>query len=146
MRVDNASKSSHSVVTRAKAVKPRPAFPITHPMQQRTFFMLLKATAHWRALDADAQRCAFDDALMTVFNGFPDLRMRRFNAEAFHGRCSHVLVWELGVDADVSHYTAAVEALHARRFFALPLFEIVEVIAGVEDDEEEALPILSFAL
>jgi Darcynin, domain of unknown function len=115
-------------------------------MHQRTFFMLLKATAHWRALDTDAQRCVFDDALMTVFNGYPELRMSRFNAGAFHGRCSHVIMWTLEADADVSQYVAAVEALHARPFFAAPLFEIVDVIAGVEDDEDEPLPILAFAL
>ena len=115
-------------------------------MHQRTFFMLLKATAHWRALDTEAQRGVFDDALMTVFNGYPALRMSRFNAGAFHGRCSHVIVWQLVADADVRQYVAAVEALHAQPFFAAPLFEIVDVIAGVEDeDEEELLPILAFA-
>ena len=57
MRVDNASKSSHSVVTQAKAVKPRPAFPITHPMQQRTFFMLLvTSTIYVPAQHCDAVR------------------------------------------------------------------------------------------
>ena len=115
-------------------------------MHQRTFFMLLKATAHWRALDFDAQRRVFDDALMTVFNGYPDLRMSRFNASAFHGRCSHVIVWELGAGADVSQYVEAVEALHTRAFFTTPLFEIVDVISGVEDDEEEKVwPIAAFA-
>jgi hypothetical protein len=115
-------------------------------MHQRTFFMLLKATAHWRALDADAQRGAFDDALMIVFNRYPELRMSRFNADAFHGRCSHVIVWEASTDADVWQYVAAVEALHARPFFATPLFEIVDVIAAVEDDEDELLPGLAFAV
>jgi Darcynin, domain of unknown function len=112
-------------------------------MHQRTFFMLLKATAHWRALDHDAQRGVFDDALMTVFNRYPGLRMSRFNASAFHGRCSHVIVWEVADDADVWQYVAAVEALDARPFFAAPLFEIVDVIPGVEDGEEESLSSLA---
>ena len=114
-------------------------------MTQRTFFMLLKATTHWRALDSDAQRAVFDLALMTVFNGYPELRMSRFNAGAFHGRCSHVIVWELDRGADVWQYEAAVDALHSQPFFAKPLFEIVDVIPGVEDDEDELLPILAFA-
>ena len=114
-------------------------------MQQRTFFMLLKATTHWRALDTDAQRDVFDTALMTVFYGYPELRMRRFNAGAFHGRCSHVIVWELSCGADVWQYEAAVDALHTQAFFATPLFEIIDVIPGVEDDEDELLPILAFA-
>jgi hypothetical protein len=115
-------------------------------MHQRTFFMLLKATAHWRALDTDAQRGVFDDALTTVFNGYPELRMSRFNAGAFHGRCSHVIVWELIAGADVCQYVAAVEALHAQPFFATPLFEIIDVIPGVEDDDDELLPILALAV
>jgi hypothetical protein len=115
-------------------------------MHERTFFMLLKATAHWRALDPDAQRGVFDDALMTVFNGYPDLRMSRFRVGAFHGRYSHVIVWELSAGADVSQYVAAVEALHAKPFFAKPVFEIVDVIPGVEDDEEELSQGLAFAV
>jgi hypothetical protein len=115
-------------------------------MHQRTFFMLLKATAHWRALDTDAQRGVFDDILMTVFNGYPELRMSRFSAGAFHSRCSHVIVWELIAGADVSQYVAAVEALHAQPFFATPLFEIVDVIPGVEDDEEELLLVPALAM
>ncbi len=100
----------------------------------RTFFMLLKATTHWHVLDHDAQRGAFDAALMTVFNGFPNLRMRWFNAGAFHGRCTQVIVWELPLGADEWQYEAAVEALYAQPFFGAPLFEIVDVIQGVEDD------------
>jgi hypothetical protein len=115
-------------------------------MQQRTFFMLLKATAHWHALEPDAQRAVFDDTLMTVFNRYPELRMSRFNAGAFHSRCSHVIVWEVLGETEVWQYVAAVEALHGRPFFATPLFEIVDVIPGVEDDEEELLPSLSFTV
>ena len=114
-------------------------------MSQRTFFMLLKATTHWRALDTDAQRTVFDQALVTVFNGYPELRMSRFNAGAFHGRCTHVIVWELTDGADVWQYEAAVDALHAQPFFATPLFEIIDVIPGVEDDEDAPWPVLAFA-
>ena len=109
-------------------------------MTQRTFFMLLKATHHWRTLDDDARRDVFDAALMTVFNGYPELRMSRYNAGAFHGRCTHVIVWELDDSADVWQYEVAVEALHAQPFFAAPLFEIVDVIAGVADEFDEPLP------
>jgi darcynin-like uncharacterized protein len=116
-------------------------------MHQRTFFMLLKASPHWHALDDDAQRRVFDDALSLVFNGYPELRMSRYKAGAFHSRCSHVLVWELLAGAPVSQYVEAIEALHAQPFFAAPLFEIVDVIPGVQDDdEEELLPVLALAL
>jgi hypothetical protein len=112
--------------------------------------MLLKATSHWRALDRDAQGEVFDAALVTVFNGHPELRMSRFNVGAFHGRCTHLIVWELAAGADIWQYEAAVEALHAQAFFGAPLFEIIEVIAGVEDDgdacDTEALALAACAL
>jgi hypothetical protein len=114
-------------------------------MNSRTFFMLLKATAHWRVLDTDAQRAVFDGALMTVFNGFPELRMTRFSVGPFHGRCSHLIVWTLSGDADAWQFDAAIEALHQQPFFAKPLFEIVEVIAGIEDDDDELLPYQAYA-
>jgi hypothetical protein len=57
--------------------------------------MLLKATPHWRALDADAQREYSIAALMTVLQRLSGLRMSRYSAGAFHGRCTHVIVWEL---------------------------------------------------
>lgn len=118
--------------------------------RSRTIFMLLKATTHWRTLDHDAQRAVFDDALVTVFNGFPDLRMRRFDAGAFHGRCTQVIVWELARGADVWQYEAAVDALHDRPFFGAPLFEIVDVIPGIEDesllDVADPLPLEAFVL
>jgi Darcynin, domain of unknown function len=100
-----------------------------------TYFMLLQASAHWRALDRDAQRSVFDRALERVFNGYPELRMSHYASGAFHGRCSHVIVWEAG---DVAQYHAAVEALHAEPFFGAPLFEIVDVIQGVEAPDDDA--------
>jgi hypothetical protein len=91
-------------------------------------------------------RISTSSVRLGVFNCYPELRMSRFNAGAFHGRCSHVIVWEASTDADVWQYVAAVEALHSRPFFATPLFEIVDVIAGVEDDEDELRPSLAFAV
>jgi hypothetical protein len=105
---------------------------MTH--QPRTFFMLLAATRHWRELDPAARREAFDEALTIVFNGFPDLRMSHYAAGAFDARCSDVIVWETG---DAAQYHAAIALLRQRAFFGAPLFEIVEVIAGMEDDEFE---------
>jgi Darcynin, domain of unknown function len=97
-----------------------------------TFFMLLKASAQWRELSQDSQRAVFNDVLTMVFNGYPDLRMSRFCASGFHGRCTDVIVWEA---LDVTQYRAAVDALWERDFLGAPLFEIVDVIAGVEDED-----------
>ncbi|MEP7100955.1 MAG: darcynin family protein [Burkholderiales bacterium] len=100
----------------------------------RTFFMLLAATRHWRELGPAERREVFDATLAIVFDGFPDLRMSHYAAGEFDARCSDVIVWQAG---DVAQYHAAIALLRREAFFGAPLFEIVEVIAGVEDDEFE---------
>ena len=102
--------------------------------QPRTFFMLLAATRHWRELGPAERRAVFDETLAIVFNGFPDLRMSHYAAGAFDTRCSDVIVWET---SDVAQYHAAIALLRREALFGAPLFEVVEVIAGVEDDEFE---------
>jgi hypothetical protein len=111
-----------------------------------TYFMLLKATSLWHALDRDEQCAVFEQALMTVFNGYPELRMSRFNAAGLHERCTDLIVWQLAEGADAAQYDAAIEALRAQPIFAAPLFEIVDVIPGVEDEAPDALPLAAFAL
>ena len=105
--------------------------------QPCTLFMLLAATRHWRELDAAAQREVFDDALALVFDGYPDLPMSHYAAGAPGARCSDVIVWEA---RDVAQYHEAIDALHARPFFGALLFEVVELIAGVADDELDGAP------
>jgi len=92
-----------------------------------TFFMLLQATTHWRALDAE-QRAAFRErVLMLVFDGFPSLRLRQFEACAsrWDTLCAEVAVWET---TDVDEYHAAIQALHDTEYFGRPYFEVISVI------------------
>jgi hypothetical protein len=94
--------------------------------------MLLKATAHWRDLGVEERRKVFEQALDTVFNGYPDLRMTHYASGAFQGRCTDVVVWET---TDVSQYDSAVAALGGQPFFGAPMFEIVDVVAGMNSDD-----------
>lgn len=101
-----------------------------------TFFMLLASTARWRALDAAARREVFDEALALVFNGYPDLRMTHYATNASRSCCSDMIVWET---TDAAQYDEAVKALAATPLFGAPLFEIVDVIAGLADDDLDEL-------
>jgi Darcynin, domain of unknown function len=67
--------------------------------------------------------------------------MSHYAAGAFDARCSDVIVWEAG---DVAQYHEAIALLRREALFGAPLFEIVEVIAGVEDDEFEDEPALAW--
>jgi hypothetical protein len=101
-----------------------------------TLFMLLNSTSRWRALDEGERREVFDAALSLVFNGYPDLRMTHYATDASRTCCSDMIVWET---TDISQYEEAVEALGSTPLFGGRLFEIVDVIAGVDDDDAEGL-------
>ncbi|WP_374566722.1 darcynin family protein [Ideonella sp.] len=99
-----------------------------------TVFMLLKATAAWLALSADQRTAIYDGALLKVFNRFPEVRLRFFDASAFHGRCSDVLVWET---SDMPEYRNAVDALRCDDLLAQPYFDVLDVIPSMADGGRE---------
>lgn len=92
-----------------------------------TFFMLLQATTHWRALDPEARDAFRERVLMQVFQGFPGLRLRQFEtcSTRWDTQCAEVAVWETD---DVEEYHAAVQALHECEYFGTPYFEVISVI------------------
>jgi Darcynin, domain of unknown function len=99
--------------------------------------MLLNATSRWRALDDADRREVFDAALVLVFNGYPALRMTHYATGASRSGCTHMIVWET---TEVAQYEEALDALASTPLFGNRLFEIVDVIAGVDGDmvEDEA--------
>jgi len=99
-----------------------------------TFFMLLQSTSRWRVLDAAERREVFDAALALVFNGYPELRMTHYVTGASRAGCSDMIVWET---TDIAQYEEAIEALASTALFGARLFEIVDVIAGIDDDDSE---------
>lgn len=96
-------------------------------------FMLLRALPHWLALGRDERNAVHDSAFELVFNRFPAVRMRRFDAAGLHGRCAEVLVWET---TDVAEYREAVDSLQQHELFGRG-FEIVDVIPSVPDGWRE---------
>jgi hypothetical protein len=94
------------------------------------FFMLLHATPQWRALDRHARDAHHDALLARVFDGYPEVRVRRFESTAFDGRCSELLLWET---EDVAQYVHAVETLREAGLLGAPWFETLDVIPAVED-------------
>ena len=109
-------------------------------MQRRyTFFMLLRGTPLWRALELDEQHARHDELLVRVFEAYPELSLRRFDSAAFASRCSDVLVWET---SDVAQYHDAIAALRDGGPLGPVWFEIVEVIPAVEDHGCERDPLL----
>lgn len=100
------------------------------PPRPYTVFMLLKATAEWLALSRDERDAFYDSALVQVFNRFPSVRLRCFDASAFHGRCSDVLVWDT---TDLPEFHEAVETLRSHPLLGRHFFDIVDVIPAIPD-------------
>lgn len=101
------------------------------PPRPYTVFMLLKATASWLALGKDERDAICDRARLKVFNRFPDVRLSFFDASAFHGRCSDVLVWEA---SDMPEYREAVDTLRCDELLAKPYFDVLDVIPSMSDE------------
>lgn len=66
-----------------------------------------------------------------MFNHFPSVTLRFFDASALHAGCSQVLVWGT---TDMPEYREALEALQAHDFLGKPCFEVVDVIPTLAED------------
>lgn len=98
--------------------------------RRTTVFMLLKASAHWQALEPEAREAALDDALVRVFNGFPGVSFRFYETAALSSRYAAVMLWTAASPGD---YQDAAQSLRSCDFFGRPLFEPAEVIIGAEE-------------
>jgi hypothetical protein len=107
-----------------------PARARAMPARPYTVFMLLKANPPWLALSRDERDALYDSALVMIFNRFPSVRLRCFDASAFHGRCSDILVWDT---TDMPEYHEAVQALRQHALLDQRHFEIVDVITSIPD-------------
>ncbi|MDF2232477.1 hypothetical protein P2H44_07920 [Albimonas sp. CAU 1670] len=104
---------------------PAPA-PSSPPM---TVFLLLRARPSWLALDRAARDALAGPAIAEAF-GARGLRLRHFDAEAFHGRVSDIAMVE--VDAPLTWH-GAMERLRDSPLLAQDHFEVVDILPAIED-------------
>lgn len=97
-----------------------------------TYFMLVRTTPQWLCLSRDARMRFADEVFKPVVSKFPAVSLRYFDAEAFHARCSDVLMWET---RDPAQYNFMVDALRDTPMFGVPYFEVVDIIGAVEDGD-----------
>lgn len=94
-----------------------------------TIFLLLRADASWLKLSREQRAQIAEKSLGARFSA-PGLRLRHFDAEAFHARISDVAVIEA---EDPKAYYFAIEALRDSALIAEGYFELVEIIPSYED-------------
>lgn len=94
------------------------------------FFLVLRATPAWLRLSREQRRAASARHLTPLFDGNEAVRMRYFDAEAFSAACSDVMMIETG---DPKHYYFLIERMRDSPMFAVPYFEVEQIIPSIED-------------
>src|SRR5436190_8171394 len=97
--------------------------------QQLTAFILLQATEAWLSLTRQARRELAAAHLGAALTRYPALAMRYFDAEAFSGFCSDVM---MVTTSDLQQYHDFIETLRDSPMFAVPYFRLVQITA-IED-------------
>jgi hypothetical protein len=96
-----------------------------------TIFMLLRSSPAWLTLDRAARAAFVETQVRPIFSARPEVTMRYFDAEAFHGRCTDLMVFET---ADLIAYNHLIEALRDTDLLGgVPYFEVLDVIPSLED-------------
>jgi len=94
------------------------------------FFVLLRALPAWLRLTRDERRRHADAHLGGALAASPGVRIRHFDAEAFSGLCSDLLLVEC--DDPKQHYFF-IERLRDTPLINEPYFEVVHIIPAIED-------------
>lgn len=95
-----------------------------------TLFMLLRSQPAWLALTRPERAAYVAAEVAPVLARWPQVAMRFFDAEAFTGRCTDLMVFET---ADLAAYANLIDGLRDTAFLGRPYFEVVEIIPALED-------------
>ena len=98
--------------------------------QQLTAFILLQATEAWLALSRPARRELANTHVGASLARYPALAMRYFDAEAFSGFCSDVMMI---TTSEMQPYYDFIETLRDSPMFVVPYFRLVQIIPAIED-------------
>ncbi len=95
-----------------------------------SIFLLVKAHQRWLLLSRQQRAEMFQQHVAVHFGGDSNLRMRFFDAEAFHGKLSDIMMIETE-DLRASYYF--IETLRDSPIFQQAYFELVDVIPAIEN-------------
>jgi chlorite dismutase len=101
----------------------------TAPAANHVFFMLVKTTPDWLALNPTERFAFLGEVIGPILERNAAVRMRFFDSEAFASRYSDVVMWET---ADVLAYQAVVEELRETKFWDY-YFSVVEIVPSIEN-------------
>ena len=94
-----------------------------------TIFICLKALSQWLALDRKDRATISEQALSSALGG-ASVSYRYFDAEAFSSHISDVAMIEAETPRE---YYFVIERLRDSQLFAVPYFELVDIIPTFEN-------------
>ena len=95
-----------------------------------TFFMMLRSTPAWLRLSRGDRQRFLASHVNPLFEKYPAVKLRFYDAEAFSGRCTDIAVFET---TDLQAYTFLIDGLRDTAFFSEPYFDVVDIVPAVED-------------
>ncbi|MBY0572732.1 MAG: hypothetical protein K2P84_03540 [Undibacterium sp.] len=95
-----------------------------------TIFLHVRATSNWLSLSRQQRATIFDQHVQQPIQASPALRMRYFDAEAFHARVSDVILIET---EDLKAYYFFIENLKDSPIFSEQFFTLIDIIPSIEN-------------
>ncbi len=94
-----------------------------------TIFLLLRANASWLKLSREQRAQRAEAGLGTIVSG-SGMRLRHFDAEAFHARISDIAIIET---EDPRAFYFAIDSLRDSALTTDGYFELIEIIPSYEE-------------
>ncbi len=101
-----------------------------HTPVRLAFFILVRALPAWLRETRAQRQIIWRRDVQPCFDADPAVSMRYFDAEIFTARCSDLLLVEAD---DIDAYNNLMEGLRDSPLFAHPYFELIDIIASVEE-------------
>jgi hypothetical protein len=99
-----------------------------------SFFVSLRSQPAWLALSRQQRADYLAAHVRPHFARYPQVGLRFYDAEAFSGRCTDIMVFET---ADLRAYSFLIDALRDEAFFGLPYFQVLDVTPAIENGYAE---------
>lgn len=96
---------------------------------QYTYFVHMNATPAWLSLSPEDRHQFVNQTLHPIFQRYPHVTLKLYDAEAFTASCSDIAVFET---EDTDDYTALMDNLRNSEIFTAPYFEIIDIIPAIE--------------
>ena len=95
-----------------------------------TFFVHLSARKEWLQMNRSDRNSYFLILKKDIFEKYPDVLIRLFDAEAFTVFCSDLVMFET---ENIQSYYFLIEELRDSKIYTEPYFDVVSILPAIEN-------------